>query len=125
MGINAEAVSVLFDVDLGTLLTAMTTADKDQIRMRDGRQPNERQLAVIMNATSEDLEATRSLHQRAVESARDAADATQRMSDLLDKYADGSTWTTQQILPLMSPEERAEFIDLSSALFIPCEEDQR
>ena len=106
-------VELLCKADPNTIMEYFQRGGDTLILHTDGSPFTDFEMALAKKATRADFVAAQHvLHARA-RNALECARATESMAGIVSKYATSPKQTTGEVMPLMSPEDRAEFLALA------------
>lgn len=111
-------VAAIYDIDPDSLTLSICAStplviNPDEARRYDGRPASPEQVAALKSARRCDLQAVLDLHRHALAQAQYELERKERIVELLGKYWSGDDDEyVDEILPRMTPDDRAEYLKL-------------
>ena len=106
-------VELLCTADTNSLMAHFRRGGDTLILHADGSPFTDFERALVKKATRADFVAAKDAMLARARNAGECARAIERMAGLVSRYATSPKQTTGEVMPLMSPEDRAEFLALA------------
>ena len=110
-------VELLCTADPNSLMAHFRRGGDTLILHTDGSPFTDFERALVKKATRADFVAAKDVLAARARNAGECARAIESMAGLVEKYATSPKQTTGEVMPLMSPEDRAEFLALAHLAF--------